>query len=61
MFEFLISFLIFRRYGLPRIVWYTLLVFAVGLVIVVLIYTTNLFLTLNERSHAPHVHTQRTH
>jgi hypothetical protein len=36
-------------------------VFMVGLIIVVLIYTANLFLTLEERTSAPHVHTRSSH
>jgi hypothetical protein len=38
-----------------------LAVFMVGLIIVVLIYTANLFLTLEERTSAPHVHPHSSH
>ncbi len=57
MFEFLVTFLLLRNTSLPRFVRYACSLFIVGLVIVVLAYTTNLFLTLNERTAAPHVHT----
>jgi hypothetical protein len=36
-------------------------VFMVGFIIVVLIYTANLFLTLEERTSVPHVHTRSSH
>ena len=57
MWTFIFSFLLLRRLGLSRPIRIVLAVFMVGLIIVVLIYTANLFLTLEERSSAPHVHT----
>ena len=61
MWTFLFSFLLLRRLGLSRPIRIVLAVFMVGLIIVVLIYTANLFLTLEERSSAPHVHTHSSH
>ena len=57
MWTFVVSFLLLRRLGLSRPIRIVLAVFMVGLIIVVLIYTANLFLTLEERTSAPHVHT----
>jgi lipid-A-disaccharide synthase-like uncharacterized protein len=57
MWTFLFSFLLLRRLGLSKPIRIVLAVFMIGLVIVVLIYTANLFLTLEERTNAPHVHT----
>jgi lipid-A-disaccharide synthase-like uncharacterized protein len=59
MFGFLVAFLLLRRFRLPVFVRYAFAVFVIGLVIVVFIWTTNLFLTLNQRTSAPHVHTHR--
>jgi hypothetical protein len=61
MWTFVVSFLLLRRLGLSRPIRIVLAVFMVGLIIVVLIYTANLFLTLEERSSAPHVHTHSSH
>jgi hypothetical protein len=61
MWTFLFSFLFLRRLGLSRPLRVVLAVFMVGLIIVVLIYTANLFLTLEERTSAPHVHTRSSH
>jgi lipid-A-disaccharide synthase-like uncharacterized protein len=61
MWTFVVSFLLLRRLGLSRLIRIVLAVFMVGLIIVVLIYTANLFLTLEERSSAPHVHTHSSH
>ena len=57
MWTFLFSFLFLRRLGLSKPIRYVLVVFMLGLIIIVLIYTANLFLTLEERTNAPHVHT----
>jgi hypothetical protein len=57
MWTFIFSFLFLHRLGLSRPIRIVLAVFMVGLIIVVLIYTANLFLTLEERTSAPHVHT----
>lgn len=61
MWTFLFSFLLLRRLGLSKPIRVVLAVFMVGLIIVVLIYTANLFLTLEERTNAPHVHTHSSH
>jgi lipid-A-disaccharide synthase-like uncharacterized protein len=61
MWTFVVSFLLLRRLGLSRLIRIVLAVFMVGLIIVVLIYTANLFLTLEERTSAPHVHTHSSH
>ena len=61
MWTFLFSFLLLRRLGLSRPIRIVLAVFMLGLIIVVLIYTANLFLTLEERTSAPHVHTHSSH
>ena len=56
MFTYLVSLLLLRRFGLPKPVRYLFAVFMIGLMIVVFIYTVDLFLTLPERVTAPHVH-----
>jgi hypothetical protein len=61
MWTFLFSFLFLRRLGLSKPIRIVLTVFMVGLIIVVLIYTANLFLTLEERTNTPHVHTRSSH
>jgi hypothetical protein len=61
MWTFIFSFLLLRRLGLSRPIRVVLAAFMVGLIIVVLIYTANLFLTLEERTSAPHVHTHSSH
>jgi len=60
MWTFIFSFLLLRRLGLSRPIRIALAVFMVGLMIVVLIYTANLFLTLQERTSRSHDHTHRT-
>lgn len=60
MLTYLISFLLLRRFGLPRPLRYALLLFLAGLFVVVTIYTVNLVLMLPERVQAPHVHTRST-
>jgi hypothetical protein len=61
MWTYVLSLLLLRRFGIPKPLRYAFAVFMVGLVIVVLIYTANLFLTLEQRTSAPHVHTHRSH
>jgi hypothetical protein len=61
MWTFIFSFLLLRRLGLSRPIRIVLAVFIAGLIIVVLIYTANLFLTLEERTSAPHVHTHSSY
>lgn len=52
MWTFLFSFLFLRRLGLARPIRIVLAVLLIGLLIVVLVYTVNLFLTLEERTNA---------
>jgi len=61
MWTFIFSFLLLRRLGLSRPIRIVLAVFMVSFSIVVLIYIANLFLTLEERTSAPHVHTHSSH
>ena len=61
MWSFLFSFLLLRRLGLSRPIRIVLAAFLVGLILVILAYTANLFLTLEERTSAPHVHTRSSH
>ena len=61
MWTYLFSFLLLRRLRLAKPIRYALAVFLIGLILVVLIYTANLFLTLEERTSAPHVHTRSSH
>jgi hypothetical protein len=60
VFTYLLSFLLLRRFGLPRPLRYALLLFLAGLFVVVTLYTLNVVLTLPERVQAPHVHTRST-
>ena len=61
MLTYLLSFLLLRKFGLPRPLRYAILLFLAGLFIVVTIYTVNLVLTLPERVQAPHVNTNSAH
>lgn len=61
MWTYVLSLLLLRRFGIPKPLRYAFAVFMVGLVMVVLIYTANLFLTLEQRTSAPHVHTHSSH
>ncbi len=61
MWTYFISFLLLRKFGLPRPIRYALVTFMVGLTIIVLIYTANLFLTIEQRTSVPHVHTHSAH
>ena len=58
MYAFFVSFLLFSR-RLPKPIRLALVVFAIGLVIVGVIYAGIIFRALNERNHDPHVHTSR--
>jgi hypothetical protein len=58
MWTFLFSFLLLRRLGLSRPIRIVLVVFLVGLILVVLAYTANLFLTLEKRTSPYHVYTR---
>jgi hypothetical protein len=61
MFDFLLSIKFLRRLGLGRPFRLALAVIFVVLLIVVSIYTTNLFLSLHERTGAQHVDTHSAH
>jgi hypothetical protein len=56
MLTYLISFLLLRKFGLPKPMRYAILLFLAGLFIVVVLYTVNLVLTLPERT-SGHVYT----
>jgi hypothetical protein len=60
MWTFLFSYLSLRRLGISRPIRIVLMAFMLGLVLVVFIYTVSLFITLEERTSAPHVHTHST-
>ena len=57
MWTYLFSFLLFRRLRLSNPFRYVLAVLLIGLFIVVLIYTVDLFLMLEERISASHATT----
>jgi hypothetical protein len=56
MWTFLVSFLLFRRLGMSKPIWYALAVFLIGLILAVFIYTAILFLNLVERTNPTHVY-----
>jgi hypothetical protein len=60
MWAYILSFLLLRRFGLPRPIRYAIAIFIVGLVIVVFIYTADLFLSLEQRTSVPNVHPHST-
>jgi hypothetical protein len=55
MLSYIFGLLLLKKFGLPRPVRYALLTLMAGLVIAVVIYTANLFLTLPERTSGHHV------
>jgi hypothetical protein len=57
MLSYIMGLLLLSKFGIPKPLRYGLLIFMAGLLIVVVIWTTNLFLTLDQRTSAPHVHT----
>lgn len=61
MWTYVLSLLLLRRFGVPKPLQYAFAVFMIGLVIAVVIYTANLFLTLEQRTSVPHVHTYSAH
>jgi hypothetical protein len=61
MLTFIFSFLLFRRLGISKRMRRALLLTIAVLFTIVLVYTANLFLTLEERTSAPHVHTHNAH
>ena len=60
MLSYILGFLLLSKFGIPKPIRYALLVLLAGLVIVVLVYTINLFLTLPERTSGHHVQHQST-
>ena len=61
MWTFIFSFLLLRRLGLSKPLRRALLLAIALLFTIVIVYTTNLFLTLEERTSAPYVHTHSSH
>ena len=61
MWTFIFSFLLLRRLGLSKPLRRALLLAIALLFTIVIVYTTNLFLNLEERTSAPHVHTHSSH
>jgi hypothetical protein len=61
MWTYIFSFLLLRRLGLSKPLRRALLLAIAVLFTIVLVYTANLFLTLEERTSAPHVHTHSSH
>jgi len=57
MWTFIVSFLCLRQLGIARPLRLVLLLALAVLIAIVLVYTTILFLTLEERTTAPHVPT----
>jgi hypothetical protein len=57
MWQYLLGILLLRRLGLTRPLRYLFLTVLAVLSVVVLIYTANLFLTLEQRTSPHHVHT----
>jgi hypothetical protein len=61
MWQYILGILLLRRLGLARPLRYFFLSVLAVLSIVILIYTANLFLTLEQRTSVPHVHTHSAH
>jgi len=61
MWQYILGILLLRRLGLARPLRYFFLSVLAVLSIIVLIYTTNLFLTLEQRTSPSHVHTHSAH
>jgi high-affinity Fe2+/Pb2+ permease len=61
MLTFIVSFLLLRRLGVSRPLRRALLLSIAMLFAIVLVYTANLFLTLEERTSAPNVHSHSSH
>jgi len=61
MWTFLFSFLFLRKLGISRPIRCLLTVLMIVLIVAALIYALGLFLTLEERTSAPHVHTHSSH
>jgi hypothetical protein len=61
MWTFIFSFLFLRRLGISKPLRRALLLAIAVLFAIALVYTANLFLTLEERTSASHVHTHSSH
>jgi hypothetical protein len=61
MLTFIVSFLLLRRLGVSKPLRRVLLLVIAVLFAIVLVYTANLFLTLEERTSAPNVHSHSFH
>ncbi len=61
MWQYIVGILLLRRLGLTRPLRSVFLLVLAVLSIIVLIYTADLFLTLEERTSAPHVHSHSSH
>ena len=61
MFTYLLSFLLLRRFGLPKPLRYLILIVLACLTVVVFAYTLNLFLTLPKRTSGHHVQHHSSH
>jgi hypothetical protein len=61
MWQYILGILLLRRLGLARPLRYFFLFALALLTIIVLIYTANLFLTLEQRTSAAHVHAHSSH
>ena len=61
MWQYILGILLLRRLGLVRPLRYFFLSVLAILSIIVLVYTANLFLTLEQRTSAPHVHAHSSH
>ena len=60
MWEYILGILLLRKLGLARPLRYFFLFALAVLTIIVVIYTANLFLTLEQRTNIHHVPTHRT-
>lgn len=61
MWQYILGILLLRRLGLTRPLRYLFLTVLTVLFVVVLIYTANLFLTLEQRTSPHHAHAHSTH
>ena len=61
MFSYIIGILLLNKFGIPKPIRYIVLTLVGGILIVVLIYTVNLFLTLPERTTGHHVQHNSSH
>lgn len=61
MFSYIIGILLLSKFGLPKPIRYIILTLLGGILILVLVYTANLFLTLPERTSGHHVQHNSSH